>query len=314
MNSSRRTLLKQVGLAACLGAYLPKSSGATAVAAPLAFGYSLYGMKSVPLAKALKVCADIGYSGVELACMRDWPCDPGVLARKDRTDLRKQLADTSLDLLAMMDNLALVVPDMLHQANLSRWKRLFDLAHDLGDDHPPVIETVLGGKPEQWSDIRAQMVEALGDWAKVAAAAKVTIAIKPHVFGALHTPEDCVWLLNQVKSPWVKAVFDYSHYERQQLPLKESLQTLIGETVFVHIKDNVKVEDDRTEFALPGDGDTDYRAYLRLLRESGYRGPVVVEVSAQVSGKPGFNPLLSAERCYEKLRPAFEQAGARARG
>lgn len=310
---SRRTMLKQLGLAACLGTMTPRNGHSETLAAPLAFGYSLYGMKSVPLAKALKACADIGYSGVELACMKDWPCDPGVLPRGDRVQLRKLLTDHALDLPCLMDNLVLVVPELPHGSNLSRLKRLADLAHDLGGDSPPIIETVLGGKPEQWPDIRQQMAEALADWAKVAAEAKVVIAIKPHAFGALHRPEDCVWLLNQVRSPSIKAVFDYSHYERQGLPLKECVQTLIGESVFVHIKDNVKVED-RTEFALPGDGETDYAAYLRLLRESGYRGPVVVEVSAQVSNKPGYNPLLAAERCYEKLRPAFEQAGARARG
>lgn len=312
MGYSRRTVLKQVGLAACGSMWAFRCGQARELAAPLAFGFSLYGMKSVPLPRALKVCAEIGYSGVELVCMKDWPCDPDVLTREDRDQLRKQLADDAIDLPCLMDNLTLVVPDEKHQLNLTRWKRLAELAHDLGGDSPPVIETVLGGKPEQWPNVRNQMAEALDDWAKVAAAAKVVIAIKPHAFGALHRPDDCLWLLNQIKSPWIKAVFDYSHYERQGLALDECVKTLIGQSVFVHVKDNLTT-DGKTEFALPGDGATDYPAYLKLLRDSGYRGPVVVEVSAQVSGKPGYNPLLAAEHCYEKLRPAFEQAGARVR-
>ncbi len=313
MGCSRRTVLKRLGLAACLGTWAHQAGFSRELAAPLAFGYSLYGMKTVPLPRALKVCAEIGYSGVELACMKDWPCDPAVMTRAERTEVRQQLTDQSLDLPCLMDNLTLVVPEKQHAANLERWKLLTELARDLGGDTPPVIETVLGGKPEQWGDLRDKMAAALVDWAKVAAAAKVVIAIKPHALGALHRPEDCAWLLQQVRSPWIKAVFDYSHYERQSLVLKECVKALISETVFVHIKDNVTVEG-KTEFALPGDGGTDYAAYLRLLRESGYRGPVVVEVSAQVSNKPGYNPLVAAEHCYEKLRPAFEQAGARARG
>lgn len=313
MGCSRRTVLKRLGLAACLGTWAQQAAFSRELAAPLAFGYSLYGMKTVPLPRALKVCAEIGYSGVELACMKDWPCDPAVMTRAERTEVRQQLTDQALDLPCLMDNLTLVVPEKQHSANLERFKLLTELAHDLGGDTPPVIETVLGGKPEQWGALREKMAKALMDWAKVAAAAKVVIAIKPHAFGALHRPEDCAWLLQQVRSPWIKAVFDYSHYERQGLALKDCVKALVSETVFVHIKDNVTVEG-KTEFALPGDGGTDYAAYLRLLRESGYRGPVVVEVSAQVSNKPGYNPLLAAEHCYEKLRPAFEQAGARARG
>lgn len=312
MPYSRRTVLKQLGLAACLGEWARRRVAAREYAAPLAFGFSLYGMKSVPVPRALKVCAEIGYSGVELACMKDWPCDPDVLTKADRTQLRQQLADEALDLPCLMDNLTLVVPPEKHQQNVTRWKQLAELAHDLGGDTPPVIETVLGGKPEQWPDLRNRMAEALADWAAVAASGKVIIAIKPHAFGALHRPDDCLWLLNQVKSPWIKAVFDYSHYERQGLPLQECVETLAGESVFVHIKDNL-TKDGKTEFALPGEGATDYAAYFKLLRAHGYRGPVVVEVSAQVFGKPGYNPLIAAEQCYEKLRPAFEQAGTRVR-
>lgn len=312
MGYTRRSVLKHLGLAAWSGAWLNRTSAAREMAAPLAFGFSLYGMKTVPLPRAMKACAEIGYSGVELACMKDWPCDPDALTKADRTQLRQQLKDLALDLPCLMDNLTLVVPPEKHQENLARWQRLAELAHDLGGETPPVIETVLGGKPDQWPEVRTAMADALADWAKVAAAGKVVIAIKPHAFGALHRPDDCLWLLNQVQSPWIKAVFDYSHYERQGLPLKECVETLIGESVFVHIKDNL-MKDGKTEFALPGDGPTDYTTYFKMLRERGYRGPVVVEVSAQVFGKPGYNPLLAAEHCYEKLRPAFEAAGTRVR-
>jgi sugar phosphate isomerase/epimerase len=312
MTYTRRQALQHLGAAGLVWSCAPSVSPARELAAPLAFGFSLYGMKTVPLPQALKVCADIGYSGVELVCLKDWPCDPSRLTREDRKELRQRLTDHALDLPALMENLGLIVADKVHAENLDRLKRAAELAHDLGGDEPPLVETVLGGKPELWPQNRDTMVERLRDWADVAAAEKVIIAIKPHISGTLHRPDDCAWLLQQIRSKWIKAVFDYSHYQRQGLALKECVTPLIGETVFVHIKDNITT-DGKTEFVLPGEGDIDYPAYLQLLKQHNYRGPVVVEVSAQVFNKPGYNPLLAAEKCYEKLRPAFERAGTRAR-
>ena len=289
-------------------------TGKLAWAAPspkIGFGFSLYGMKSLKLSQALKICADIGYSGVELACLKDWPCDPAALKKADRDSLRSELNDLALDLPALMENLALVVSDEQHRTNLERLKSACQLGHDLAPDAPPVIETVLGGKPTEWPNVRERMVEKLRDWAKIAAAQKTVVAIKAHAFGALHTPQDALWLVKQIDSPWIRLVYDYSHFQRQQLILTDSLSAMLPETVFVHIKDNLTIEG-KTEFVLPGDaGDIDYVAYLKQLRDGGYRGAVVVEVSAQVSGKPGYDPIAAAKRCYQNIQPEFVKAGLR---
>ena len=289
--------------------------GATAIAAPptrIGFGFSLYGMRSLKLAEALKVCADIGYSAVELACLKDWPCDAAVLTKADRATIRSQLNDLALDLPGLMENLGLAAPEAQHQANLERLKAVCELAHDLAPDEPPLIETILGGKPAEWEQLRDKMVVALKDWERVASSHKTVVAIKAHISGALHTPQDAKWLVQQIDSPWIRLVYDYSHFQRQKLELKESLTAMIRETVFVHIKDNITT-DGKTEFALPGDArDIDYAEYLTLLRTNGYRGAVVVEVSAQVSGKPGYDPLAAAKRCYANIQPAFIKAGLRA--
>ncbi len=277
----------------------------------IGFGFSLYGMKSLKVSAALNVCADIGYSGVELACLKDWPCDPATLTKPDRESLRAELVDLSLDLPALMENLVLLVPDEQHRTNLERLKNVSQLGHDLSPDAPPVVETVLGGKPEEWNAVKDRMVERLADWAKVAASEKTVVAVKAHAFGTLHTPEAAKWLVKQVDSPWIRLVFDYSHFQRQQLDLKESLKTMLPETVFIHIKDNLTTAG-KTEFALPGDaGDIDYTEYLKQLRDGGYRGAVVVEVSGQVSGKPGYDPIAAAKRCYKNIQPAFVKAGLR---
>ena len=305
----RRTILSLAiaGAASVLGG---KSLLAVAPAR-IGFGYSLYGMKVLKTFDALRICADIGYSGVELACLKDWPCDPVLLKKADRDAMRAELTDLALDLPCLMDNLTLLAPQDRHQENLERLKRACELGHDLSPDAQPLFETVLGGKPDEWVTVREKMVERLRDWEKVAAAHKTIVAVKAHAFGALHTPKDAKWLVQQLNSPWIRLVFDYSHFQRQQLALKESLAEMLAETVFVHVKDNIK-SGDKTEFALPGDGgDIDYAEFLSLLVAGGYHGSVVVEVSGQVSGKPGYDPIAAAKHCYAKLQPAFVKAGLR---
>jgi sugar phosphate isomerase/epimerase len=313
MTVSRRTALQFLG-AGLFANWGAATTPAAERRAGIAFAYSLYGMRSLPLPQALKICADIGYSGVELACMKDWPADAALLTAADRRQLRRQIETLSLGLPCLMENLGLVVPADQHAANLERLKLVGQLAHDLtpAGEAKPVVETVLGGRPDQWDDLKGKMVDALGDWERIARQTETVIAVKAHMSGALHRPDDAVWLVRQIGSPWIKLVYDYSHFERQRLGLKETLTRMLPETVFVHIKDNVTVNG-KTEFALPGDGGIDYREYLQLLRDGGYTGAVCVEVSSQVSNKPGYNPIIAAEQCYLKLHPAFERTGLRAR-
>lgn len=286
-------------------------SAAPALPAKIGFGFSLYGMKSLKVIPALRVCADIGYSGVELACLKDWPCAPDALRPAERTALRSELDGLGLELPALMENLVLLAPDEQHRTNLERLKNVCQLGHDLSPDAPPIVETVLGGKPDQWETAREQMVAKLREWEKVAAAHQTLVAIKAHAMGALHTPQDAKWMVEQIGSPWIRLVFDYSHFQRQHLTLKDSLAAMLPQTAFVHVKDNLTSEG-KTEFVLPGDaGDIDYSEYLKQLRDGGYRGAFVVEVSGQVSSKPGYDPIAAAKRCYKNLQPAFVKAGLR---
>lgn len=306
---TRRDFLAGVACTALSGSIL---RAATAAPVRIGFGFSLYGMKSLKVAEALRVCAEIGYSGVELACLKDWPCDPAMLTKLDRKDLRRQLGDQALDLPSLMENLSLVVDDDVHRSNLERLKQVCELAHDLSPDSPPLVETVLGGKPAEWEAVKDRMVARLKDWAKVAAEQKTRLAIKAHVSGALHTPQDARWLVEQIGSPWVRLVYDYSHFQRQQMDLKETLALMLPDTIFVHIKDNVTAAG-KTEFALPGDaGDIDYTAYLKQLRDAAFQGAVMVEVSGQVFSKPGYDPVMAARRCYANIQPSFVKAGLRA--
>jgi len=263
-------------------------------------GFSLYGMKALKLADALSACAKIGYDGVELALMPGYAADPKMLVPDDRRDLRKRLGDSGLSLLGLMENLIEPSVEAIRKSNLEKLKAAAELGNELSPKTPPAIETILGGKPADWEKVKGPLFEKLQAWAKVAVAHKTVIAIKPHVSNALHTPDAALELVKQIDSPWIRLAFDHSHFALQGLKLSETLPKLLPLTSFVHIKD-AKGKPDKFEFLLPGDGDTDYADYFARLTKADYAGPVVVEVSGQISNKSGYDPVMAAKRCFANL-------------
>jgi inosose dehydratase len=281
-------------------AMAPGLTAGSASAIPL--GFSLYGMKSLPLSDALKICKSCGYDGVELALMPGYSADPAVLTADRRKELRKLLADSGLTVHGLMENLPALGDDTMHKANLDRLKVAVELANTLVPDAPPPIETVLGAKPADWDKVKDKLAARLMDWAAVGKRGKTVIAVKPHVANALHTPEGAAWLLKQIDSDFLRLAFDYSHFELRGLKLGEVMETLLPHSVFVHVKD-ARGTAEKFEFLLPGEGNTDYREYARRLTTLKYRGPVVVEVSGMVSNKRGYDPEAAAKACFKSLSP-----------
>lgn len=270
-------------------------------------GFSLYGMKTLPVAEALKVCSEVGYECVELAVMADWPCAPEKLSADARRDIRQQLTDRHLELAALMENLPLAVDGEKHQSNLDRFKRAFELSRDLAPNQTPLIETILGGSPDKWSMLKDKFVERLRDWAVVAAEHKSIITIKAHVAGALHLPQDAVELVQAVNSPVLQLAFDQSHFQLRDVPMADAWKAMAERTRFIHVKDG-KGKPGAFQFLLPGDGTIDYVELFRLLKSSRYSGPVVVEVSGQLSSKPDYDPIAAAKKCWPVLRDARKAA------
>lgn len=274
------------------------------------FCFSLYGMRSLKFDDALKTCAEIGYDGVELDCGRGQGGDPNKLSAAARRDMRKRLEDLELALPALMENLPLLGSGEHRRQNRDRLKAVAQLGHELSPDAVPVIETVLGGRPNQWENVKEQMAAALEEWAKTAEAARTIIAVKAHIGGALHTPQGAKWLLERVDSRWIRLNYDFGHFQLREFDLEESLKLLLDKTVFIHVKDNKgRLGDFR--FLLPGEGDVDYVSYFRLLKAAGYRGAVCVEVSGQIHRQSGYDPHAAAKTSYANLAPLLAKAKLR---
>jgi sugar phosphate isomerase/epimerase len=306
---SRRNFFPQAAFFSTTALFAQKLSRADDASRAIGLGFSLYGMKTLTIDAALKALAEIGYDCTELPVMPDWPADSARLDAAARKALRDQFADRGVRLSALMENLPALGDDAKHLANLERLKRATELSRELGrDGKSPPIETILGSKPGEFDAVKGRFVERLRDWAKVAAEAQVAVAIKAHVSNATQQPEQLLWLLDQVASPWLKAAYDYSHFQLQGLEMKETMTSILPRAAFIHVKDTEHAQGKRG-FLLPGEGTIDYVAMFRELGQSTYRGDVVVEVSSQVFNRPGYDPLAAASKCYNHLADAFSKSG-----
>jgi inosose dehydratase len=277
--------------------------------ATFGLGFTLYGMKTLPLDEALKTCAEIGYDGVELCLLDGYPTTAAKLGADDRARLRESLATLKLRVSGLMENLSLLADDAKHAQNLERIAAAGQLAHDLVPASPPVIETVLGGKPAEWEQVKERMAGRLRDWAKAAEAAKIVIAVKAHVMNAVQNPERLLWLWRAVDHPAIQLTYDYSHFQAQGLGMDETMAAILPHTRFIHVKDVRGTADTKVAFLLPGEGETDYGAYFRKLQGFGYRGDVVVEVSAMIFNQPGYEPHDAARKSYAALTAGLAKAG-----
>jgi len=309
----RRDFLRTTALTAAAtgaGALLGRLGvAASPPATTFTLGFSLYGMNGLPLDEALRRASEIGFRDVEPALMSGFSGDPTKLDSSRRKELQKLLEALGLAVPALMENLRPLGDDAAHRANLERLARAADLGHDLAPGRTVVVETVLGGKPADWPAIRSHLVDRLGAWAAAAKKHDFVLAVKPHVSNALHLPDDCAQLVDEIASPHLRAAFDFSHYEAQGLDLTKSLEALIGRTAFIHVKDSRSVGG-KNEFLLPGEGRTDYTAYFRLLRKHGYTGSVTVEVSSMIHSKPGYDPIAAAKRSFAALKKAYDDSAA----
>lgn len=261
-------------------------------------------MKNLSLTDSIKTCAQIGYDGIELALMSGYVAEPNTLNSDSRKELRTQLKNYKLKLLAMMENLAEPATTTVQKSNNDRLKAAFDLWHTVAPDTPPLIETILGGKPAEWEKNKNVMVERMQDWAELARNAGAVIAIKPHVGNALHTVEGAIWFMKQIDRPQIRIGFDYSHLVLRGVPLETAINSLIPYSAFVHVKD-ARGKPEKFEFLLPGTEGIDYAEYAQRLSASKYAGPVVVEVSGMISNKPNYDAKTAAQKSFSNLSAAF---------
>ena len=287
---------------------LAVAGNVTAIPKPVGLSFGTYALWMLRWEDSLELIARTGYDGVEIALMPDWPTTPKRLSGGDRRRMRGMLADLGLALPAFLDNLQLVHPVQTHAENVERLRRAIDLGNEVVPGKPPIFETVLGRKPDEWEAVKRQMVDEIGELTRVAADGETVICFKPHVSNAVNNVERSLWLVRQVGSRYFRCTYDFSHLWLAGHELAPSLKALIPVSPYIHLKDARRTAD-KHEFLLPGDGPTDYVEMFGELGRLGYDGFACIEVSAQIHKLPDFQPIAIANLCYERMVAAFEEAG-----
>jgi inosose dehydratase len=322
MQPTRREFLA-LGAWAAAGALLPRrlqaeraaapAAGAVAgpapAPAPLSLGYSLYGMKSLPLAAAFAACARIGYGNVELCLAPGFPAEPARFTKAERRAVGRLAGDLGVGISSAMNDLRLFGNPSGHAANLESIKAAAAVLRDTGAEAAAPIESILGGKPADWEREKDRAADRLRQWGDTAGREGVSIVVKGHAASACDDPAKLRWLIERAGGAHLGVNFDQSHYQLAGWSIADSLRALQPWIRLVQVKDAAGTEAD-PHFLLPGDGQTDFTRYFRLLREAGYRGALVAEVSSQIFSVPGYDPLAAAKRCYDSLAGAAAAANA----
>ena len=311
MNWNRRRFIKTAALA----------SGAVGVTAAENEGCGVaigtYGLQSLPLADAIRVIGGTGFDAVEIAVIPGTTGDPATTfdSVEKRKVIRSVVEDSGLRICGLMTDLKPEKDDKKHLAQLYALRDLVELAQDLAPGHPPIIQTILGGK--DWESSRGLFRDRLANWNQILADQKGYLSIKPHRSHAMSTPLDANWILEQLGfPPRLRMVYDYSHYafHEPELSIAESVADALPITNYVAVKDAVEI-DGKVRFALAGESDSwDQAEVVRSLYLGGYRGDFCCEVSSQIwRDNPSYDPKEATRICYRNLVDAFDRAGV-ARG
>jgi sugar phosphate isomerase/epimerase len=128
-------------------------------------------------------------------------------------------------------------------------------------------------RPEAWRDLLASMERAL----EHAEAADVDLGIEPELANVIDSAEKARRLINEMKSPRLKIVFDAANLfetvsddERRKI-VAHGVGLLADRIALAHAKDR----NADGSFATAGKGVLDYPHYLGTLRRNGFDGPLV---------------------------------------
>jgi sugar phosphate isomerase/epimerase len=269
--------------------------------------HSTWGMPHVPIDVAVAHCAALGFDGLEMTVIPGWTTDAATLDASARRRIRALYDDHRLALSGLSGNTPLL--DAEPAANLARFKTYLDLAADLQrPEEVLTVTTTSGGVPEDWESSKGTLAERFGELADCALRRGVIVGLEPHVGAALHLPEQALWLLEQVNSPALTIHFDISHFNVQGFAMEPVIAQLTPHSKHTHVKDERGLAPHH-EFLIPGEGEMDYVRYLRAMKQTGYEGHIVVEISLMVQARPDYDPLAAATQSYRVLSQAFEEAG-----
>ena len=163
-----------------------------------------------------------------------------------------------------------------------------------------IVVSAFAPEPTPSEDVREATVEALQRAGAAAARADVRLVVLNEAGMAHPTGRSLGRLLEAVNHPAVRAAWSPAEALRRGEDPTEGLEALSGRVELVRCSDGVVREKGWQEAPL-GEGDVGWAEQLRALHESGFDGPVSLEVYLEPRPKQG---LRSATRLIQMIRAA----------
>jgi inosose dehydratase len=215
---------------------------------------------------ALREIATAGYAGVELF-------DGNLIEYEDRpADLRRLLADTGLQLVAVYSGANFIFGEILEE-ELWRIRRAAALAAELDAE-----QLVVGGGAQRSTgtsdDDYTRLADALDRVAAIAEEHGLRASYHPHLSTIVETPEQLERVMSRSRIDFCP---DTAHLAAAGGDPAELVRRYADRISYVHLKDFVA---DPLTFQPLGQGELDLAAILAALSEAGYDGWITVELDA----------------------------------
>jgi sugar phosphate isomerase/epimerase len=222
---------------------------------------------AVDLGTALEHVAMAGYENVELAAIRGMCEHANPDLGKDHVrEVRGLLEGSGLTATAM----EVASPDR------ERLESIFWLAGELGIG---IVNIGSGGESGDEESTKRSIAN-IADLASLADENGIRLAVKPHVGQAIYDGKTALRLTDEVDETALGLNFDPSHLFRADED-PQDVARLWGERIATsHFRDCASREQavGPPENQIPGRGIVDIPATLRALRETGYDGPLNLEI------------------------------------
>lgn len=250
-------------------------------------------------ATAAKYVKLAGYDGIEISAIKGM-CEHLELDRwKEQADDIKHITqDHELELLSMEE--AALDEDRLMKA--------FEAAAEIGI---PIVNIGPGGKSDVEEDFERQ-TDLIARMAEQAERFGVTLCCKAHVGASIYNTPTTLRAIEKIKSPAFGIDMDPSHIYRAGEEPAEALKQVIHRTRHIHIRDckGRGPSPGAPQDQACGRGDIDLLAYCRVMVESGYSGPVCLEIIGANQLELPQVAIIAAES-YGYLNACLKSLGAR---
>jgi sugar phosphate isomerase/epimerase len=236
-----------------------------------------------------RVFAKIAQAGYEtaqynLACS-GLPSMPDVIPGGTAVAVASAAAEAGVEVAAVSGTYNMIHPDpAVREAGLARLERLAAACRAMT---APLITLCTGTRnaadpwrhhpdnadAEAWRDLLASMERAV----QIAEEHGVDLGVEPELANVVSSAGRARALLDEIGSPRLKIVLDPANLfevetpERRRVIIAQAVDLLADRIAMAHAKDRTAIG----AFTTAGRGVIDFRHFTGLLRETGFRGPLV---------------------------------------